>query len=102
MQQAKITYIEAVNAVCLATNISYPRVLSETRSREVVVARQLITYYAYNYGLLKYDFIANELGYSDHSTCCRSITRVNAYISLKKESVMDAISKINNILNITS
>lgn len=100
--QKKIPYERIVDAVCAATEIPYKKALKRDRKRELVITRQLIAYYAKQYGALKHREISGKLKYKDHTTSLTSIRKINELIDSHDESICGTIAKINKQLNITT
>jgi chromosomal replication initiation ATPase DnaA len=95
------TYEDIAKAVCNTLNVTYERTITRSRKREVVIARQLIFFYARNYTNLSHSKVAEYLGYRDHSTSIHSVSTVNELIQAKDAIMLKSIEGINQHLNIT-
>lgn len=99
-EQAAFSYEDIANAVCGTMNVSYDRAITRSRKREVVIARQLIFFYARSYTKMSHRVVAEQLGYRDHSTSIHSISTIMELIDAKDSLVLNSIKAINQKLNI--
>jgi chromosomal replication initiation ATPase DnaA len=99
-KQDLIPFDNVVRAVCIATSKTYDQVLMHTRKQEIVVARQLICFYANYYSNISHVSLANKLGYKDHTTSVSGSKKIKDLIETGDPLVIKMVSIINKQLNI--
>jgi chromosomal replication initiator protein len=82
--------------ICAALDQSPEKIKSKTRKREVVLARQLISWHATMYTNLKLKDIGEELGGQDHTTVIHSRDTIDDLLSSEDYIVLDAMNRISN------
>lgn len=95
-----IPFEAIVEAVCNVSDITNEEVLKRCRKREIVTARQLICFYAKRYSRMSHKKISERLGYLDHTTSVNGIKVIKNLIDTNNEDVTDAVTQINELLNV--
>lgn len=98
----KIPFEIIVKAVCDVTDISFEKLIKKDRHREIVIAKQLVSFYNKYFGLLSHKEVAKELRYKEHSTTITGAKKIKDLIDSKNNDVLTAIHKINQQLNISA
>lgn len=99
---ALIPFDEIMQIICNQTGEPKQNILNRTRRREVVIARQLICFYAKIYSGMSHKTIAQSLGYKDHTTSIHSIQCIKDLIDSGNEVITGLVARINQQLNITA
>lgn len=89
-----------INIVCAACDVNYNAMKTKCRKRELVIARQLIHYFLYEYTNMSTNLIGQITGH-DHSTVVYSRRKVEnfKYDYILKAIYLEIQNKINRILN---
>ncbi len=85
IKKAKILIEHIINVTCNYFEIKQEVFQSNTRKREIVVARQLAHYFAKKYTKLSLAKIGDEIGGKDHNTVRHSVKTVNNLKDTDKE-----------------
>lgn len=80
------------------TEISYERITSKTRKREVVIARHLLFYYAGTRAKMIYRIIGEKTGQRDHTSVIHGRDSIKDHIDTKDHIVMPLIRAIEEEL----
>ena len=99
-QQNDITIDKVQKVVCDYFNISRDELLSKTRKRQIVQARQIAMYMSRNLINCSLSTIGAEIGGKDHATVLHACTTVNDLISTDK-SFRQYVSDIEKMLVVT-
>lgn len=89
--------IEAI--ICDVLAISATTVRSKSRKREVVVARQLVAFYAKECCGMTYKLIGLKLGGRDHTTMMHSVKHIADLLDTGDALVTNDVKRINNKLS---
>lgn len=92
--------LEILQKVCDASGIMPHDILSKTRKREVVIARQLFCYLTmtyYNYTLVQVGRFLNR----DHSTVIHSVNAYTDYLQMKYKNETAIYEDAKNLLSIS-
>lgn len=81
------------------TGIDHKRIVAPTRKREVVVARQLICYYARKVTKASYIEIGAYLGDRDHSTAMHAEATLRDVLASRNDYIIGLVEKVNIYLN---
>ena len=86
-----------LSIICRASGVAKEDILSKSRKREVVAARQAYCYYAKqrtNHSLL----VIGDLVDRDHATVIHSINKIEDLIDTKDKMTLELIDRVNRLL----
>lgn len=87
---------EIVLSVC---NVSWFELTSKSRKSEIIIARQLYSFFARHIQRKSLSAIATEVGNADHTTAMNSIQVVRDMIDSKNELYMQYFTEIEKRIN---
>ena len=85
-----------LSMVCRVSGVSKGEILSESRKREVVEARQIYCYYARKKTEHSSAKIGNLIG-QDHATVLHSIKKVNNMLCINDVAIKSLVNKVNKL-----
>ncbi|HTG57420.1 MAG TPA: helix-turn-helix domain-containing protein [Niabella sp.] len=86
---------QIVDEVLKVAKVEMEGVISSSRKRENVQARQLIAFYVRQYTDMCYREIGERLGGRDHTTIMACIDRLNALCESGDKQMCDLVKKMN-------
>lgn len=92
------TPLQISDTICAYMQVTMPQVRSASRKREVVTARELISFYLKSCHGFSYKKIGEILGGRDHSTVISANKRIQGYLDCGDELVCNAVAEINKQL----
>jgi chromosomal replication initiator protein len=100
MKQPEVmaTFDEVVAVVCQVRNFPRDKVFSNSRKRELVISRQLISYYARICSGMTLPAIGEQMGGQHHTTVMHSIETIRDLIETGNEFVYYDVKEINKRL----
>lgn len=99
---SKINFETIKEIVCSVTEVPFERVLKKSRKREVVVARQLICFWARNMTRYSLKDIGIMIGGKDHTTVIHSCNAVKNLMGSGDELMKVAYEKVQKYLSVKS
>ena len=86
-----------VEAVCEYFDVSHEVLKKPNRTRERVIARQMICYFTRKYTHLTLFEVGKLIGGRDHTTVIHSVNTVNDFLDIKDSRFLKMIFDIENI-----
>lgn len=83
-----------IRIVCEETGIEIGQIRTKTRKREIVIARQLLVYYARMWFGLSYAELGGLIGGRDHTTAIHSRQSIQDLLDTKDEGICYLVSRI--------
>ena len=80
-QMVNNDFSELINVVSGYFKIDVYKILSKSRRREIVLARQFAQYFAMKMDLGTLDLVGKQIGNRDHSTVSHSVRLINDLLS---------------------
>ena len=91
-----LTIDDIIEKVCAHYNVTQPNVMSRSRKREFVIARQLSMYFAQKYTKMPASRIGQLVGGRDHSTVIHSCNTIDQRMKVDKAFVEEVTSIENS------
>lgn len=91
----KLPLESIIQMVCEETGIELSEVLSRTKKREVVIARQLICYFSKTHTGLSLKKIGEALGGRDHTTVIHSCQTIEDLLDTKDRAICAPVASIS-------
>lgn len=91
-----LTIDDIIEKVCAHYNVTQPNIMSRSRKREFVIARQLSMYFAQKYTKMPASRIGQLVGGRDHSTVIHSCNTIDQRMKVDKAFVEEVTSIENS------